>query len=105
MKLKVTARNDDYHACPEGKPEHWECGRTPAEAIGKLVMTHRELFDVTVEIKRAESPPPTIMPKINGETFRCENCGSNCFHREPERDHAGEQGYRCNGCGARYMGA
>lgn len=44
--------------------------------------------------------PETFMPRVNGETFYCEECGSNCFHRyssDPTR-------YECNGCGTRYIG-
>jgi hypothetical protein len=42
----------------------------------------------------------TFMPRVNGEPFHCEECGSNCFHRysaDPNR-------YECNGCGTRYLG-
>lgn len=39
-----------------------------------------------------------VMPRINGITFHCEDCGCNVFTEyEPYR-------YRCNGCGSCYVG-
>ncbi len=36
----------DFHACIEGSPWHWACGKVPDEAIGNLVRTHPEHFGI-----------------------------------------------------------
>ena len=51
MKIVVTKRNDDYHACLDGHPEIWGCGKTADEAIGKLITAHEEEFNIKVECK------------------------------------------------------
>lgn len=38
----------------------------------------------------------TVIPKVNGKTFRCDNCRSNCFHWLSETK------LECNGCGDTY---
>lgn len=38
------------------------------------------------------------MPKVNGVTFRCPDCGANVFTE------IGTYRYQCNGCGALYVG-
>jgi hypothetical protein len=42
----VTKRQDDFHASVAGHPEIWECGKTYLEAIGNLVITHIEMFNI-----------------------------------------------------------
>lgn len=44
--ISVTKRSDDYHASTIAG--HWDCGRTPAEAIGNLVMSWPEKFGLEV---------------------------------------------------------
>jgi hypothetical protein len=53
MKIVVTERKDanDYHACLNGRPEIWCCGKTQDEAIGSLIRTHAEIFKIEVEQK------------------------------------------------------
>lgn len=51
MKIIVTKRSDDYHACLEGYPGIWGCGRTPNEAIGSLITAHADMFKIKVEYK------------------------------------------------------
>ena len=46
MKIVVTRRTADVHACIEGEPEIWDCGRTFSEALGELVRTHPQRFGV-----------------------------------------------------------
>ena len=49
MKIIVTRRNDDYHACLEGHPEIWGCGKTIDGAIGDLIRSHQDTFGIAVE--------------------------------------------------------
>lgn len=51
MKIVVTKRSDDYHACLDGHPEIWGCGKTQYEAIGNLVSAHGDTFKIEVECK------------------------------------------------------
>lgn len=51
MKIVVTKRSDDYHACLDGHPEIWGCGKTPNEAIGNLITAHADTFRIDVERK------------------------------------------------------
>jgi predicted RNase H-like HicB family nuclease len=57
MKIVVTKRTSDYHACVDGLPGVWDCGRTQDEAIGALLRTHPEYFDV--EINGEHTPAKT----------------------------------------------
>lgn len=47
--ITVTQRSDDFHACLAGQPGKWECGRTEAEAIGKLVISHAAELGVPLD--------------------------------------------------------
>ena len=38
MKIIVTKRWSDWHACYEGKPGRWGRGRTKSEAVGDLLL-------------------------------------------------------------------
>ena len=49
MKIIVTKRPDDYHACIEGHPELWDCGKSQQSAIGNLAWTHKEQFNLEIE--------------------------------------------------------
>lgn len=59
MKIVLTRRSADYHACLEGRTGDWECGTTASEAIGKLVMSHGREFGIQVAVK---SDPPRTRP-------------------------------------------
>lgn len=48
IKIVVTKRYSDYHACPEGEPTCWAAGKTPDDAIGNLVRCHPERFNVQI---------------------------------------------------------
>jgi len=48
MKIVITERTDDIHACIEGRPEHWDCGKTVSDAIGKLIMNHHDHFSIEI---------------------------------------------------------
>ena len=56
MKVVITPRERDYHACIEDRPEIWRCGRTPDAALGNLATNHQERFNLT--IARVPSPGP-----------------------------------------------
>lgn len=44
--ITVHQRSSDWHACLTGEPSCWGCGRTPAIAIGQLLMAHEDRFTV-----------------------------------------------------------
>jgi hypothetical protein len=46
--IRVIKRGNDWHASFLGKPETWEAGKTHAEAIGNLVLSHTETFGVEI---------------------------------------------------------
>lgn len=48
LKIVITRRNEDYHACLEGRPEIWGCGKTQYEAIGNLIGAHKDTFKIEV---------------------------------------------------------
>lgn len=37
-KITIKRRGDDYMAYETGRKQAWECGKTPEEAVGKLVI-------------------------------------------------------------------
>ena len=43
-----------------------------------------------------------VMPKVDGKSFRCPDCGCNVFSKLGVR--GGDILYRCNGCGGRWAG-
>lgn len=47
MKIIITKRQDDYHACIDGHPELWGCGRDQDAAVGDLIRAHQEFFNVS----------------------------------------------------------
>ena len=49
-----------------------------------------------------DTRPPAIMLYVGGSknSFHCEECGANCFHRPK----ANPEAYECNGCGVWYFG-
>lgn len=49
LKIKVTRRSDDFHACVDGRPMLWDCGRSAVEAIGNLLLSHPDVFGVDIE--------------------------------------------------------
>lgn len=50
-KIVVTFRSRDVHAAIDGTSgKKWGCGRTPDEAIGALVRSHPEAFDVDLQL-------------------------------------------------------
>lgn len=50
MKIKVTKRSDDYHACIDEITGIWEAGRTIDEAVYKLLISNPEIFDIEIEV-------------------------------------------------------
>ena len=51
MKIIVTRRIADYHACVEGHPEICGCGETRNEAIGELIRSHQDMFRIVITHK------------------------------------------------------
>ncbi len=57
IDIGVRRRDDDYQAFLADNEGIWESGRTPAEAVGKLVFSARTLLAISiVEEKREEAP-------------------------------------------------
>lgn len=52
--IKVTERSDDFHACIDGKPGYWGCGKTPRDAIGNLVQAHPEQFNTEIDYEETK---------------------------------------------------
>lgn len=48
MKLIVTCRGHDYHACIEGRNEIWAAGKTICEAIGDLMIHHEDSTGIEI---------------------------------------------------------
>lgn len=60
------------------------------------------LSKLVPNFNKDQRPVETTLVKVGGKSFRCEECGSNCFHHPdcPE----GEDLFDCNSCGTRYRG-
>lgn len=59
MKIIITQRADDIHACLEGESGVWACGPTSEIALGKLLLTYPEKFGIEISDQRervARSP-------------------------------------------------
>lgn len=48
-KVTVTQGTDGWRACITGESACWELGKTSAEAVGNLIVTHEERFRVLDE--------------------------------------------------------
>lgn len=48
MKILITKRSFDYHACIEGDKTRWGSGKTAEEAIGSLIMSHPDPFNIKI---------------------------------------------------------
>ena len=58
-RIIVVKRTADYMAMVEDDPGKWDCGKGVEEAIGALVLTHREVFGVDIKTPyRPEQSPP-----------------------------------------------
>jgi len=51
MKIIVTQRQNDYHACVEGRPKVWESGKSSGEALGKLIISLSKELKIEIEFK------------------------------------------------------
>lgn len=52
MKIVVTKRTDDWHACLENNTAIWACGKSLDEAIGDLIRTHQDVFKIEVQLPK-----------------------------------------------------
>jgi hypothetical protein len=50
MKIRVTKRTDDYHACLDECSACWVSGRTIDQAVYKLLISHPKIFDIEIEV-------------------------------------------------------
>ena len=71
-KIVITKRTDDYHACIAGHPEIWGCGENYSQAIGDLIRSHREEFNVDIEYD-------TPKYRYGFCIVKCANCGFQKF--------------------------
>ena len=62
MRIIVQERMYDFIAFIEGKDEFWDRGASRVEAIGNLIMTHPEKFNLTVAELRHRSQLVQIAP-------------------------------------------
>lgn len=46
VKIVLTKRAHDIHACIEGEPGKWAAGKTSNEAIGDLIRSHSVSFNI-----------------------------------------------------------
>lgn len=58
IEVTITRRHDDFHACITGNSAVWDCGRTPAEAVGNLIITHAK--DLKVDLTGVISAPEIV---------------------------------------------
>ena len=45
-KIILTKRSEDFLAHLDDRPEIWDCGKNPNEAIGSLIRSNREMFGI-----------------------------------------------------------
>lgn len=48
-RIIVYQRSDDFHARIESDSSCWDRGSTPAEAIGNLMLSHPEKFNIEIQ--------------------------------------------------------
>lgn len=46
VKIKITERESDHHACINNLQGVWGCGENKFEAIGQMIFFHPEKFGV-----------------------------------------------------------
>lgn len=75
--------------------EHYNGGKPLSRK--ETLQASKEILEDAEKARREEFNPVQVMVKINGKSFRCE-CGSNVQTKYAENR------YKCNGCGAKYVG-
>jgi hypothetical protein len=55
--IVITQRSDDFHACLEGVPEIWGCGKTESAAVLDLLESHKDTFDIEITRDYLERKP------------------------------------------------
>ena len=56
--ILVRKRSDDVQAYVKDKKGVWGRGRTTAEAVGDLVQSHSDLFNIAVEVEPTKEKEP-----------------------------------------------
>ena len=59
MEIIIKRRENDWHASIEGNSAIWGRGKSKYEAIGDLITTHAEVFNITV----VENEPWILKPQ------------------------------------------
>jgi len=66
IDIVVRRRSNDYQAFLADNEGVWDCGRTPAEAVGKLIYSARTVLAISiVEEKREEAPCPKRTKRLS----------------------------------------
>lgn len=52
QRIVITERSDDIHAAATVRPGAWACGKTRAQAVGDLIISHPELFSIELIEKK-----------------------------------------------------
>jgi hypothetical protein len=68
IDIVVTKRANDYHAAVE--PGQWESGKTEAEAIGKLIISHSTLFGIAIILEVEPKPKVPRRAVLMGRYLR-----------------------------------
>ncbi len=50
----VEKRSDDYKAYIKGSSNFWDCGPTREAAIGNLLISHTDKFDLEIQYKHED---------------------------------------------------
>ena len=95
--------------CPVHSPPVQEAVKLLVSVFGEdfshmhLRSVARAMKETPIVVTPKEPSPPTetFMPKVDGKPFRCEDCGSNCFHKPVAED---TLLFACNSCRTRYRG-
>ena len=74
MKIIIEKRSDDYMAYLEGSKGIWDCGPTPSMAIGKLMITHKEVFGLEMEMRKNEMPQMPFPRNPKNQDHRGKGC-------------------------------
>jgi len=66
IDIVVRRRQDDYQAFLADNEGVWDCGRSAAEAVGKLMYSARTMVGVSItEERREEAPRPARAKRIS----------------------------------------
>lgn len=62
--ILVTKRGDDVHVCLKGEAGVWASGKTADEAIGSLIRSYPERFDIEIAWKDGDTATRNYLTKL-----------------------------------------